>query len=378
MVELLFWLCVFAVFYSYFIYPGLLSVVGAKQRHNSTHQAEYPSVDVILSAYNEADCIEQRINNLLEQNYPGQLRILVASDGSSDDTGDIISRFDNEQVNATVFQLNRGKISVLNELVQSSDADVLVFTDANTEFCAGAIEALATSFTEGVGAVCGELHLVAKKGHTNKDSLYWRYEQFIKSKESDLGALLGANGGIYAIKRELYQELPSNTVVDDFCIAMNVKKQGFDVIYNQAAKALEEVSPTLKEEYGRRVRIGLGNYRALRHNLWALNPFSGLVSWAFWSHKVLRWFAPHCLILIFVLNLLLLATPLYAAIFVLQLAFYAISYLGYRYSCNNKPLHPVIAIATFFTMMNLALFQGFIRFLEGKQGGSWKSTERSS
>lgn len=373
---IIFWMAIFLLVYSYFIYPLILKVFVTPKPITLNTPDILPSVDIIIAAYNEESCIKARIENALSQDYQGQLQILVASDGSQDNTGRIIESFTNENVKAFNFEVNRGKISVLNDLVAKSKADILVFTDANTDFNVNAVSILVDSFTADVGVVSGELILETEDGNQNLDGLYWRYEQFLKKCESELGSLLGANGAIYALKRELYQTLPTDTIVDDFCIVMNVKKQGYSVLYNDTAIAKEEVAPSLDDEYGRRVRIGIGNYKAFMANFWALSPSEGLLSWCYWSHKVLRWFAPHLMLLVLIANIYLIEKPMYQVIFFAQIIFYAIAWYGQKMINKGQEVNSIIAMISFFTSMNVALGQGFLRFLKGHKNGGWKRTAR--
>jgi cellulose synthase/poly-beta-1,6-N-acetylglucosamine synthase-like glycosyltransferase len=374
---ILFWVAFFLLVYSYLIYPLILRLLVTIKDIKLTTPEQWPSVDIIIAAYNEESCIKERIENALGQDYQGKLQVLVASDGSQDNTGVIIESFTSEKVLASNFKINRGKISVLNDLVAKSSADILVFTDANTDFNIDAVTILVESFTDNVGAVSGELILETEDGNQNLDGLYWRYEQFLKKCESELGSLLGANGAIYALKRELYIPLSTDTIVDDFCIVMNVKKQGFDVLYNNTAIAKEEVAPSLGDEVGRRIRIGIGNYKAFFANLWALSPTKGLLSWCYWSHKVLRWFAPHFMLITFVSNAFLLNNVFYVYLFCLQIAFYAIACFGQKRINNNQKVNGIVAIISFFISMNAALGQGFIRFCKGHKNGGWKRTART-
>ncbi|MEE2022908.1 glycosyltransferase family 2 protein [Alkalimonas mucilaginosa] len=376
MMAAVFWLAIFLLVYSYFLYPLLLKLFITPKTPTQQQPEHWPSVDVILSAFNEESCIAERLHNLLQQDYPGPLNIRVASDGSKDNTGAIIQSFDDPRIQADVHTENRGKVAVLNDLVAQSKADILVFTDANTFFAKDAIRQLVMSFQQQIGAVCGELHLHTDDGNANSDGLYWRYEQFLKKSESALGALLGANGAIYAIRRTLYQPLPASTVVDDFCIVMNIKRQGYDVVYTTNAQASEEVAPSLQDEYGRRVRIGLGNYRAFRQHLWALSPLRGLLSWCYWSHKVLRWFGPHLMLLVLLSNLFLLSSAWYQAALAGQLLFYGLAWVGHLRIQQKQPTPSWLAILSFFVSMNVALAQGFLRFLRGNQQGAWKRTAR--
>lgn len=374
---IVFWISLSLLVYSYFIYPLLLKLFVKPKSIALQDVNNYPSVDIVIAAYNEESCIKARIENALEQNYQGKLQILVASDGSKDKTGEIISSFDDPRVNAFDFPENRGKISVLNDLIANSSAEYLVLTDANTDFNNDAVELLIRSFTDKVGAVSGELILETDDGNQNKDGLYWKYEQLLKKYESSLGGLLGANGAIYAIKRELYIPLSKDTVVDDFCIVMNIKKQGYQVLYNEQAVATEEVAPSLKEEYGRRVRIGIGNYKAFLVNLWALSPQQGWFSLCYWSHKVLRWFAPHLMLVIFLTNIALIEQPIYLTLFVGQILFYAIGLYGQHKIDRGGKVNSLVAIISFFLSMNIALGQGFLKFLKGHKSGGWQRTARS-
>jgi cellulose synthase/poly-beta-1,6-N-acetylglucosamine synthase-like glycosyltransferase len=374
---IIFWVSLSLLVYSYFIYPLLLRLLVKPKSIILQDLSDYPSVDIVIAAYNEESCIKARIENALQQNYQGQLQVLVASDGSKDKTGEIITSFEDPRVKAFDFPENRGKISVLNDLIANSSADFLVLTDANTEFNDDAVDTLIRSFSGNVGAVSGELILETDDGNQNQDGLYWKYEQLLKKYESALGGLLGANGAIYAIKRELYIPLSKDTVVDDFCIVMNIKKQGYQVLYNELAVATEEIAPSLKEEYGRRVRIGIGNYKAFMVNLWALSPFKGWFSLCYWSHKVLRWFAPHIMLIIFLTNLTLINSPVYLFLFIGQLMFYIIGLYGQRTIDRGIQVNSIVAIISFFLSMNIALGQGFLKFLKGHKSGGWQRTARS-
>lgn len=374
---IVFWVSLSLLVYSYFIYPLLLKLLVKPKSIALQDVNNYPSVDIVIAAYNEESCIKARIENALQQNYQGELNIFVASDGSADNTGEIITSFTDLRVKAFDFPENRGKISVLNDLIENSTADYLVLTDANTEFRVDAVEILVRSFTDKVGAVSGELILETDDGNQNQDGLYWKYEQLLKKYESALGGLLGANGAIYAIKRELYIPLSKDTVVDDFCIVMNIKKQGYQVLYNEQAIATEEIAPSLKEEYGRRVRIGIGNYKAFMVNLWALSPQLGWFSLCYWSHKVLRWFAPHLMLIILLTNLTLISQSMYLVLFIGQVMFYGIGFYGQHRIDRGEKVNSLVAIVSFFLSMNIALGQGFFKFLKGHKSGGWQRTARS-
>ena len=389
--ELLFWISVALIAYSYFIYPILLCFVSAlKQMINDTkylwqrHQrrpsnGDYlPKVSIIIAAFNEDSCIEERVNNLLALDYPqDKLTIHIGSDGSSDNTAEILNSMTAENFTAHVFEINRGKMSVLNDLIALSNDDILVMSDANTHFNPDAIHKLVRHFQkDDIGAVCGELHLVDAQSGDNKDSLYWRYEQVLKFHESRLGALLGANGAIYAMRKSLFNALPANTIVDDFQIVMNVARQKYRTVYDPEAIAIEEVAPDLSSEEGRRIRIGLGNYQAFFNMSWALNPLLGWRFITYISHKVCRWFVPHLMVIALVSNYFLLSQPLYQLILISQFIFYLIAFYGINKQKKGQKVNALIGLIAFFVSMNVALMRGFFRYFNSNVQGTWQRTSR--
>lgn len=379
---LIFWGAIALIGYSYLLYPallGLLARFARARREPATEPGmiEPPAVACIIAAYNEQWHIEARIENLLKQTYrQDKLRIYVGCDGSKDRTAELIEAYHDDRVSAFAFEHNRGKASVLNDLVAAAEAPILVFTDANTLFHADAIERLVGRFADPrVGVVCGELKLLASKGN-NQDNLYWRVEQFLKRSEAEIGGLLGANGAIYALRRELYQPLAADTITDDFCIAMTAAADGWKLVYEPSAIAVEDTPHEITEEYRRRVRIGVGNYQALfRHPEYMLRT-NWATRFSYASHKVLRWLTPHLMVAALISSAVLaLSSTLYLALFCLQL-------LGYGFGAHLllrrrvKPMPGLAAAFAFFLALNWAFLVAFVRFLTGRYGGSWRSTAR--
>ena len=385
--EIVFWTAIGLIVYSYFVYPLLLIIMSnVKQvltdRKTVTQvpvdENKLPNVTVIIAAYNEDSCIKARVENLLSLDYPqDKLTIRIGSDGSSDNTPKILESITAENFHAHIFEKNRGKMSVLNDLVASATDEILVMSDANTHFNSDAINVLVKHFqNESIGVVCGELNLVDAESGINQDSIYWRYEQVLKFHEAQLGALLGANGAIYAIRKSLYIPLPANTIVDDFQIVMNVSKQKFKTIYDPSAIAIEEVAPNLAEEEGRRVRIGLGNYQAFFKMRWALNPLLGWRFIAYLSHKVFRWFVPHFMVIAFLCNIALLSEAFYQFTMLGQVGFYWLAYWGIKQQKQDIEINTLASLIAFFVSMNLALMRGFIRYFNSNVQGSWQRTSR--
>ncbi len=389
--EIVFWVCAALVFYTYIGYlPVLLCLSNLFGRPLPTRttasaagqkpdmEEELPSVAVVFSAYNEEKHIKDRIDNLLAQDYPGEkLTLYVGSDGSTDATESILKEYESDpRVKVFAFKQNRGKVSVLNDLVEAVTEPVIVFTDANTEFEPDAIRTLAVHFRDPeVGAVCGELDLYDTGSAENQDSLYWKIERVLKHHESRLGGLLGANGAIYAIRKALYTPLPPDTLVDDFMIVMGVATQGYTVLYDPAAKAREEVAPNLDGEIKRRIRIGTGNYQAFFRLTELFNPKYGWLGFTYISHKVLRWFVPHLMLLAFVSNWFLLESPFYQATLLLQILGYAGLHWVYKQGMASKMPKPIKVLVFLYTM-NLAFLMGFKNYLFSEHTGAWGRTER--
>lgn len=380
-----------AVVYSYALYPLLLIALAAlrqasgdvayvwrKADRRRPASRELPRVDVIVAAFNERAHIAARIANLLEQDYPAdRLRVLVGSDGSNDGTDDILRGQRDPRVDAQVYAVNRGKSSVLNDLVARASAPILVFSDANTDFDAQAIRRLVAHFDrEDVGAVSGELRLRAGGGD-NRDSLYWRYEQVLKLFEARLGALLGANGAIYAIRRELWTPLRPDTICDDFCVAMNVSARRMRVVYEPEAWAEEDTPPAIADEYRRRVRIGIGNFQALVRHPGYVTQTSLATSFAYISHKVLRWIAPHLLLLgLFASAVLAWDSPAWGAFALLQAAGYIAAALLWRRSVRGGSIPASLSPLVFLFALNWAFLVASVRYARGNYRASWKRTQR--
>ncbi len=373
------------VAYSYVIYPllllGLTRLRGEKSSPlpGASKGIELPQVVCIVAAYNEEQHIEARISNLLAQRYPpDRLSIHVGSDGSSDGTEQILRRLQSERVRAFIFEQNRGKASVLNDLVAAADAPILVMTDANTEFASDAVAQLMRHFAdERVGCVCGELRLVGTQG-SNQDSLYWRIEQYLKRSEARLGGLLGANGAIYAMRRELYIPLRSDTIIDDFCIAMSVAAGGHRLVYDVDAVASEDTPDDIGDEYVRRVRIGIGNYQAAFRHPEYLFGAGWTTGFCYFSHKVLRWFTPHLLACALLASLLLAPrVPAYAVLAALQMGIYLLGAALYPLRDSGR-LPRVARLLVFFLALNWAFCVAFVRYLGGNYRGSWRRTTRAA
>lgn len=377
--EIAFWAAVGLVGYSYLVYPLVMTIiVRASSAAPSPTATGLPSVAVVVAAHNEERHIDARIRNLLELDYdPQRLRVYVGSDGSSDRTVAVANLYASSTVRVFAFTPRRGKASVLNDLVAAATEDIVVFTDANTLFDASAVRALVRHFGDSrVGAVSGELRLRKPRAGDNQDSSYWRIETILKRGESLIGGLLGANGGIYAIRRELYRALPGDTIVDDFTIVMNISALGHRTAFEPAALAFEDVPEGIPVEFRRRIRIGIGNYQAFFRypEYWLRATWQR--RFTYFSHKVLRWFAPHLLIVALASSWLLAADPFYAWLLKAQLFGYALLGLGLL-TRERIAFPPLISAPLFVFALNVAFMVAFWRYLRGNVSAQWHRTERA-
>ena len=379
------------VAYSYLIYPVAIALIAAasqlradaayvsgKRERRQAAQTALPTVAVVISAFDEERHIGERIRNLLALDYPPALiRFYIGSDGSRDATASILRGFDDPRLDAVVFDTNRGKATVLNDLVARTREAVLVFSDANAMFRPDAIRALVAPFArDEVGGVCGELRLIGAGGD-NQDSLYWRFEQFLKFCEARVGALLGANGAIYAIRRPLWQPLTADTVCDDFIVAMDVAAAGHRLVYAPAAIAEEQSSDGITDEYRRRVRIGIGNFQALFRRPQYLTRTSGATAFAYLSHKVLRWVAPHLLIVGWLASVLLaFGSGPWRVFVVLMSAGVAAAAFAFRLSERGVALPALARIPAYLFALNWAFLISSWRFATRRHQGGWQRSAR--
>ncbi len=377
-----FWCCAAGVLYAYLGYPAVVyacsRLFGHAPRPPDATEHQLPRVALLIAAHNEADVIEERIANALASDYPtDRLQVVIASDGSDDGTAEICRRHEG-RIRALIFSERRGKAATLNAAFATLSADIVVLSDANTDMDRSAIRNLVRWFSDpAVGAVCGRLVLTDPRTGRNSDSLYWRYETFLKQCESRLGGLLGANGAIYAIRRELFTPLPPGTMVDDFVIPLAARlRSGCRIVYDSDAIAREETPPGIGDEFRRRSRIGVGGAQALGM-LWPLmNPAQGWTAFTLLSHKILRWICPLLLLGALFSSAALAAIPAYRLALAAQLAFYTLSGAAFILPPANR-FFRLLRLLPMFTGMNLALLTGFIRAMRGKATGIWRRTDRA-
>lgn len=381
---IVFFILIFALINSYLIYPIMIWLIASLKKYKVEMGNFSPSVSILISAYNEEKVIEKRIRNILEQNYDqNKIEILVGSDNSNDKTNEILTKLKEEipQLKIFIFNYRQGKAGVINFLVEKANNDILIFTDANTEFDKSALKNLVRHFNEPeVGGVSGKLILIDELDHLKsgvEEKSYWEYETFIKTAEGKLGILIGANGGIFAIRRELFEKIHlDKPVTDDFFISLNVLKKGFKFLYDPEAIAYEEVAKDINTEFKRKIRFAATNFQTISFFKELLFHKKFLISYAFWSHKIIRWFLPLILVFIFILNALLFSqNKFFEYLFISQVFLYSLSIINY-FLIKIKVRIPLISLLTYFLITNFALLIGLIRFLRKKHSVIWQSTPR--
>lgn len=373
----IFWLSLATLIYHYAGYPVLLAIGAIVFKRKVRKKASFPKVSVVLSAFNEEKHIERKLQNLLALDYPpDHLEILVGSDGASDTTDDIISSCPSLRVRFFKFVRNMGKPSVLNELVNEARGSIVVFTDSRQEFDAAAVRELAANFEDPeVGAVSGELYFKAENESQEKGAVgrgmgaYWKYEKYLRKKESEIGTMLSATGAIYAIRKKLWRGVPEDILVDDMYIPLSIVAQGYRVVFDSEAKAYDRISDKGKQEFRRKVRTLTGNYQIFACFPYLFNPFTSRVAWQFFSHRFLRVAAPFLLIAVFAANLFLVNRRFYLLTMAAQVLFYMVAVFEV-FQSGQKRNGPGY-LPYMFCLLNLSAFVALMQFLRGSSKVTW-------
>ena len=383
--EAVFWIAALLVIHTYILYPLSLPLLRRlfAIRPVSDGGEKNRKVSLIIAAHNEEKILEEKIRNSFELEYPrDNLEILIGSDGSTDRTEAIAAKYAPD-VKLYAFRQQSGKAAVINRLVPAAQGDILVFCDANTMLLKNVLQKLMAHFDDSkVGSVCGKLilHDAGESALGIGESIYWNLESEIKKQEGRLGTVIGANGGIYAIRKELYSPIPVGVkVMDDFYVTTRVLCAGKAVVYEPQAIGSEETSLAAYGEFHRKVRISQANFNLLPRYIPLLNPLRPLVAYGFFSHKLLRWLAPMLLLALLLANAALAPTsPVYAVILGAQVAFYAAAGLA-RFLVVGARRHKLLLIPFYFVSMNAALLLGLFRALSVRDGaGTWSRVERAT
>ena len=386
MATYVFWVCAVLVAYTYALYPCVLFVAYAiaqartdlryltgreERRRRGLHPDALPRVTLIVPAYNEEAHIRDKIANVLALDYPtDRLQVILISDGSTDGTNDELRGVDAPHIEVLIRPQRTGKAGALNFAVAKARHEILVFSDASTLFAPDAIRQMVRHFVDPkVGVVCGALRFKGAGDFKQTEGVYWRYETMLRLMEARMGATLTASGAIYAIRSHCYHPLAAEDVIDDFVIPMRARKQGFAVVFDPEAEAVEFAAASVKDEFTRRVRLAVGSFRALgEFSRVPMNPFATV---SFFSHKFLRWVLPFLLIGLFTSTLFLLDEPLYQVALYAQLGVYGLATLGLVFGERARRV-PLALLCYYLMAINVAFLVGFVRFLGGRRDTAWQ------
>ncbi len=376
------------IFYNYFGYALLIYLINyieGKYKKEKSYIEYYPTVSFIVAAYNEEDCIEKKILNSLEQNYPvDKIEFLFITDGSNDATMEVIQRY--QSVKLLHLAERKGKSAALNRVVQEARHDILIFSDANTLLNRDATRNITRHYSNRkVGGVAGEKKVISAEASPDDvgqgEGLYWKYESLLKKLDSQFYSVVGAAGELFSLRRELYEAVPETVILDDFIISMRVAEKGFRIVYEPWAFAMELPSFSMEDEQKRKIRISAGGFQAIGmlgslFRVWKQPRLSFL----YISHRVLRWtLSPVCLVTAFLSNLILVGISggwRYQILFAGQLIFYLMALAASYLPMINKKFR-WFKLAYYFVFMNVSVMLGFFRFLKGKQPAAWEKAKRN-
>jgi len=342
-----------------------------KYRNNE----KLPRVSVLIAAYNEDKIIEEKIQNFLSLNYPkDKIELIVGSDASSDSTNEIVEKYCCEKGNIRLFILPKrcGKAAVLNHITKTAQGEILIFSDANTIFNNDSILLLTKYFVNSrIGGVSGRVIWV----NNNEENItgicektYWDFETETRRLESAYGKPMGLNGGIYAIRKNLYRDIPiDRAICDDLIISLKVIEQGYDLILEEKAYGTEFTN-SLGKEFKRKIRIQAGNWNSIPYLKFFMYHMPDCLF--FWSHKMLRWLSPFFLILIMLVNIFLTDYYLFKCTLILQLIFYSAAFIGYI--LDRVKIRIVLFYYPFyFILAHLAILIGFYKSIFNLQKPYW-------
>lgn len=392
---IIFWICAFIVFYTYLGYGILLYIMVRVKRLFAKPEKLVlppdellPEVTLFITAYNEQDIVNDKMQNCVELDYPeDKFHIVWVTDGTNDNTNEVLKAWPQATVH---FQPQRqGKTAAMNRGVKLVNTPIIIFTDANTMLNKEAIREIVLAFTDPkVGCVAGEKRIAVQSkdgAAAGGEGIYWKYESTLKKWDSELYSAVGAAGELFAVRKELFEDMETDTLLDDFILSHRIAMQGYKVAYCSEAYAVEGASADMKEEEKRKVRIAAGGLQSIWRLRPLLNIFKyGILSFQYISHRVLRWsITPFMLFLLLPLNIAILllggSVCIYGTILVLQVLFYIMGLWGY-YLSTKQIKNKLLFIPYYFLFMNINVFKG-MRYLSKRKGnssGAWEKAKRAS
>lgn len=394
-VQIIFWVSASIIIYTYAGYPILLFLLtriknALKPRlRSSMSQHQLPALTLVVTSYNEAEILSEKISNTLALSYPAdKFRIIFVTDGSNDGSPSIVARHD--RIELLHQPERRGKLAAMNRAMQFVNTDIVVFSDANTLINSDALTRIVPHYSDPrIGAVSGEKK-ISQVGNgeaiAGGEGLYWKYESLIKRMDSDLKTIVGAAGELFSVRRDLYSFLPEDIILEDFVQSLKVCEKGFLVRYEPEAYTFEKASSSLSDEVERKTRICAGAFQAMPvvKNLYNFFRYP-IIAFQLISHRLLRWtLAPLSLPVLMAASAYLVVTDtssaqetpsVYEIALVVQLVAYLCGLAGWWQAARGGK-KSVFFPAFYFLLMNYCVYAGFLRFFRRKQNVLWEKAPR--
>ncbi|HTS44622.1 MAG TPA: glycosyltransferase family 2 protein [Puia sp.] len=387
--KILFWFSLSIIVYSYVGYGLIIYLL--VQLKNAFTKKKYPvedilfepEISIVISAFNEEDFIEKKINNTFQLDYPeSKLKIIFITDGSSDNTAEIIRNY--QRILLLHEPERKGKVAAMNRAMKFVTTPYVIFSDANTLLNGNSVKAIVRHYSNPeVGGVAGEKKIITTTQTMAAgvgEGLYWKYESFLKKMDSSFYSVVGAAGELFSVRTELFENSGENIIIEDFVQSLKICIRGYVIRYEPDAFAIETSSATMKEEEKRKIRISAGAFQAMGILRDLFNIFKyPVLSFQFISHRILRWtLCPLCLIILLIADVMIVLTEgslFYSLFLYAQLFFYLIAFIGWLFA-NRNIMIKALYLPYYFLFMNLSVFIGFYRFVTKKQSVIWEKAAR--
>jgi len=373
----LFWLMVILIFYTYLGYPLFILLISLFVNRKVARGNIEPRVTFLITSYNEEKSIREKIENTLSLDYPKEkIEVLVVSDGSSDNTDNIVREFQNRGVRLFRVEGRVGKTEAQNQAVKTAAGEIIIFSDSTTKYDKSAIRNIIRNYADPtVGAVSGRYrYFDVERTQTGTGAIaFWDYENFIKMLQTQISTITGCCGCIYSVKKTLYVNLPRD-IISDLIEPLKILEKGYRIVFEPEALAYETTCQKSKEEFKMRVRVisrGMQGILFMRH---LLNPFKfGFISFQLISHKVLRWLIPIFLLIVYITNIALIDKGLlYMVVFMLQTLFYLFALIGLLLDFLTKKIN-IFSIPLYFCVVNTASAVALMRTVMRKKSITWQT-----
>ncbi|SEW40697.1 Glycosyltransferase, catalytic subunit of cellulose synthase and poly-beta-1,6-N-acetylglucosamine synthase [Chitinophaga sp. YR573] len=386
--KIIFFISLSILFYNYFGYGLLLALlVRCKrmlQREKQDDTVFEPTVTLIIAAYNEHAFIDQKIQNTLALDYPEQkLEIIFITDGSTDGSEKVVQNY--PRITLLHEYERKGKTAAINRAMRIVRTPFVIFCDANTLLNTAAVKNIVKHYRdEKTGGVAGEKKVLTTDGDNAAatEGVYWKYESLLKKLDAAFYTVVGAAGELFSVRTSLFAPVDTSVILDDFIISLKINQQGYRIAYAPDAYAMERPSTSITEEHKRKVRISAGGFQSIVMLKSLLNVFRyPLLSFQYISHRVLRWtLSPLSLSLLLISAAILTFSAagwFYSLIFFAQIGFYLLALGGWFLAAKNIKFKPCY-IPFYFTFMNVAIYEGFFRYLRKQQSSVWEKAQRET